>query len=39
MVTVPVRPEGKEITEIATQAVTATIPIVLSALLIKYLNK
>ncbi|MEP6675587.1 MAG: SLBB domain-containing protein [Ferruginibacter sp.] len=39
VVVVPVRPEGKEVGDIAVQVVTATIPIILSAILIKYLNK
>ena len=38
-VTVPTRPEGKEVSDIAIQAVTATVPIIISALIIKYLNK
>ncbi len=38
-VVVPIRPEGKEISDIAVQTVTATVPIILSALIIKYLNK
>jgi protein involved in polysaccharide export with SLBB domain len=38
-VTVPVRPEGKEVSDTAVQAVTATVPIILSALILKYLNK
>lgn len=38
-VIVPIRPEGKEISDIAIQTVTATVPIILSALIIKYLNK
>ncbi len=36
---VPQRPEGKEISDIAIQTVTATVPIIISALIIKYLNK
>ncbi len=36
---VPVRPEGKEVSDIAIQTVTATVPIIISAIIIKYLNK
>ncbi len=38
-ITVPVRPEGKELSDIAIQTVTATVPIIISAIIIKYLNK
>jgi protein involved in polysaccharide export with SLBB domain len=38
-IVVPLRPEGKEVSDIAIQTVTATVPIIISALIIKYLNK
>ncbi len=38
-ITVPTRPEGKELSDIAIQTVTATVPIIISAIIIKYLNK
>jgi protein involved in polysaccharide export with SLBB domain len=37
-ITVPTRPEGKEISDIAIQTVTATVPIILSAIIVRYLN-
>jgi len=38
-IVVPQRPEGKEVSDIAIQTVTATVPIIISALIIRYLNK
>jgi protein involved in polysaccharide export with SLBB domain len=38
-IVVPVRPEGKEVSDIAIQTVTATVPIIISAIIVKYLNK
>jgi protein involved in polysaccharide export with SLBB domain len=38
-IVVPLRPEGKEVSDIAIQTVTATVPIIISAIIIKYLNK
>jgi protein involved in polysaccharide export with SLBB domain len=38
-VVVPQRPEGKEVSDIAIQTVTATVPIIISALIIRYLNQ
>jgi protein involved in polysaccharide export with SLBB domain len=38
-IVVPQRPEGKEVSDIAVQTITATVPLIISALIIRYLNK